>query len=220
MDGVSKQPENRPAEGPDHIGPWTRLSGREIYDNPWIRVREDQVLRPDGSPGIYGTVHFKNVAVAVVPIDADGHVILVGQHRYPFDRYFWELPEGGCLPDRETPDQAAVREVREETGYTASRWDSLGTLELSNSVTDEYGHLYLARDLRPGPQEQDGTEKITVKRVPFAEAWRMAMEGELTESLTVAALSRAKYFLDREAAAAAPGAAEAGAPRNRPPGAG
>ncbi|MEO6098667.1 MAG: NUDIX hydrolase [Fibrobacteria bacterium] len=196
MDGASK----RPVEGRDYIGPWTRISGREVYDNAWIRVREDQVLRPDGLPGIYGTVHFKNVAVAVVPIDEEGNVILVGQHRYPFDRYFWEVPEGGCLPDRETPDQAAVREVREETGFLASRWDSLGTLVLSNSVTDEYGHLYLARDLRPGPQEHEGTEKITVKRVPFAEAWRMAMEGELTESLTVAALSRAKYFLDREAA--------------------
>ena len=75
--------------GPVNVGPWTRLSSRVFYENPWIRVREDQVLRPDGSPGIYGLVHFKNLAVAVVPIDADGKVILVGQHRYAFDRHFW-----------------------------------------------------------------------------------------------------------------------------------
>jgi 8-oxo-dGTP pyrophosphatase MutT (NUDIX family) len=180
------------------IGPWTRLSRREVYDNPWIRVREDQVLRPDGLPGIYGVVHFKNIAVAVVPLDSEGRVIMVGQHRYPFDRYFWEVPEGGCPIGEETPETAAARELREETGYTASRWDYLGTLELSNSSTDEIGHLYLARGLAPGPSRPDGTESLAIKHIDFREAHRMAMEGELTESLTVAALARAGHFLDRE----------------------
>ena len=185
-------------DAPGKIGPWTRLRRREVYDNPWIRVREDEVLRPDGSPGIYGTVHFKNIAVAVVPIDAQGRVILVGQHRYPFDRYFWELPEGGCPEGREEPLDSAKRELREETGFSAARWDYLGTLELSNSCTDEIGHLYLARDLTPGPQHTDADEQLAVKAMDFREAWRMAMEGELTESLTVAALARAAHFLDRE----------------------
>jgi 8-oxo-dGTP pyrophosphatase MutT (NUDIX family) len=190
------------ADGPpEKIGPWTRLRRREVYDNPWIRVREDDVLRPDGSPGIYGTVHFKNIAVAVVPIDAQGRVILVGQHRYPFDRYFWEIPEGGCPEGREVPLDSAKRELREETGYTAARWDYLGSLELSNSCSDEIGHLYLARDLSPGPQDADADEQLEVKALDFREAWRMAMEGELTESLTVAALARAGHFLDREAGA-------------------
>jgi 8-oxo-dGTP pyrophosphatase MutT (NUDIX family) len=184
------------------IGPWTRLSGRDTYDNPWIRVREDQVLRPDGRPGIYGVVHFKNIAVAVVALDAQGQVILVGQHRYPFDRYFWEVPEGGCPEGKEEPIDAAKRELREETGYSAARWDYLGSLALSNACSDEIGHLYLARDLAPGAQQLDGNEQIAVKHVPFAEAWRMAMEGELTESLTVASLARARHFLDKESAAA------------------
>lgn len=185
---------------PEKIGPWTRLRSRAIYENPWIRVREDDVLRPDGSPGIYGTVHFKNIAVAVVPIDAQGRVILVGQHRYPFDRYFWEVPEGGCPEGREKPEEAAVRELREETGYVAGRWDYLGALVLSNACSDENGHLFLARDLTPGAQDPDADEQLAVKAVDFQEAWRMAMEGELTESLTVAALARARYFLDRESA--------------------
>lgn len=205
MDGESGDP------GPGKVGPWTRLSSRMVYENPWIRLREEQVLRPDGSPGIYGLVHFKNIAVAVVPIDADGKVILVGQHRYPFDRHFWEIPEGGCPEGKEPPAEAAARELREETGYIAARWDYLGTLELSNSVSDEFGHLYLARDLTPGPPHQDPTESIEVRRMDFTEAWRMAMEGELTESLTVAALSRAKYLLDREAAAGKAREAAAGA---------
>jgi 8-oxo-dGTP pyrophosphatase MutT (NUDIX family) len=191
MDGAS--------DPPDKIGPWTRLSGRELYDNPWIRVREDQVLRPDGTPGIYGTVHFKNIAVGVVPIDEDGRVILVGQHRYPLNRYSWEIPEGGCPIGGETPLEAAARELREETGFTAARWDYLGGLELSNACTDEVGHLYLARELTPGPQQPDPTEDIAVKRMDFRDAYRMAMEGGFTESLSVVALARAAYLLDREA---------------------
>jgi 8-oxo-dGTP pyrophosphatase MutT (NUDIX family) len=182
----------------DRIGPWTRLSGRDIYDNPWIRVREDQVLHPDGSPGIYGTIHFKNIAIGVVALDPQGRIILVGQHRYPFDRYFWEVPEGGCPIGRETPEAAAARELREETGFSAARWDYLGALELSNSTTDETAHLYLARDLSPGPSDPEASEEIAVKRIDFREAFRQAMEGGITESITVAAIARAKHFLDRE----------------------
>ena len=184
----------------DKIGPWTRLSSREIYENPWIHVREDQVLRPDGAPGIYGVIHFKNLAVGVVPIDSQGHVILVGQHRYPRDYYSWEIPEGGCLIGKESLEAAAERELREETGYKASRWDYLGEMVLSNSTTDEVAHFFLARELTPGPTQLDGTEVIRVKSTPFEEAHQQAMEGAITESLTVGALARAKYFLDQEKA--------------------
>lgn len=182
----------------DKFGPWTRLTSREIYANPWIRVREDQVLRPDGSQGIYGVIHYKNLAVGVVAIDAQGRVILVGQHRYPLDYYSWEIPEGGCPIGAETLEAAAERELREESGYTASRWDYLGSMVVSNSTSDETAHFYLARDLTAGPTEPDETEDLAVKLMDFTEAHRQAMEGELTESLTVAALARARHFLERE----------------------
>lgn len=181
----------------DRIGPWIRLSSRPIYDNPWIKVREDQVLHPDGKPGIYGVVHFKHRAVAVVPVDAQGRVILVGQWRYPLDTHSWEIPEGGC-PEGEDPLAAARRELKEETGCEAARWDYLGPVALSNSATDETGHIYLARDLTEGEPEPEGTEQLTVKTVAWEEAWRMAMEGEITDILTVAALARARHALDRE----------------------
>ncbi len=188
----------KPSSEPIKIGPWTRLSSRLIYENPWISLREDQVLRPDQSPGIYGVVHYKNLAVGVVAIDERDQVILVGQHRYPLDCYCWEIPEGGCLIDKETIAEAAVRELREETGFTAKRWDYLGEFVLSNSTTDEVGHLFLARELIAGPMALDETEEIEVKTLDFLEAFRQAMKGELTESLTVAGLARAKYFLDEE----------------------
>ena len=188
------------SDGPGvKIGPWTRLSSREVYANPWIQVREDQILRPNGSPGIYGVVHMRNISVGVVPIDARGRVVLVGQHRYTMDAYTWELPEGNANPGEGSMQEAAARELREETGFSAARWDFLGLIQISNSVTDDIGHLFLARDLTEGNAEPDPTEDLAVKVVDLAEAHRMAMEGELTESLTVAGLARAVHFLDQEA---------------------
>src|SRR5262245_61579297 len=129
--------------------PWTRLSRRTTYENPWITVYEDQVLRPDGQPGIYGMVHFKNLAVGVVALDDQDRVLLVGQYRYTLDRYSWEIPEGGA-PAGEEPLAAAQRELREETGCTASRWRELLRAHLSNSVSDELAILFLAQDLSAG----------------------------------------------------------------------
>lgn len=179
------------------LGPWTCLSTRPIYENPWIKVREDQVLRPDGSPGLYGVVHFRNLAVAVVPVDSQGRVILVGQYRYPLALYSWEIPEGGC-PEGEDPLVAAARELREETGCTAARWDYLGSVALSNSATDETGRLYLARELTQGKADPEETEDLAVKTVSWEEAYRLAMEGETLDVMTVAALARARHLMDRE----------------------
>jgi 8-oxo-dGTP pyrophosphatase MutT (NUDIX family) len=186
----------KPSSG-DKIGPWTRLSSRKVYENPWISVREDQVLHPNGDPGIYGVVHFRNLAVGVVPLDAQGRVIMVGQYRYAMNGYAWEIPEGGA-PEGTTAEATAARELREETGFTAGRWDYLGCLALSNSATDEVAHLFLARDLVPGPDAPEASEELAVKTVGFEEACRMALEGELTESLTVVGLLRARHFLALE----------------------
>lgn len=167
--------------------PWIRRSRRVVYDNPWITVQHDEVTRPDGQPGIYGVVHFKNRAIGIVARDAEGRVVLVGQHRYPLDRYSWEIPEGGGLVD-DDPLLAAQRELREETGLSAARWTELGKAHLSNSVSDEEAIYYLAEELTQGEAEPEGSEELALRWVAFEEALRMVHAGEITDSLSLIAL--------------------------------
>jgi 8-oxo-dGTP pyrophosphatase MutT (NUDIX family) len=174
-----------PADLPN---PWTTLSRRLIYENPWIALREDQVLRPDGQPGIYGVVHFKNRAIGVLPVEDDGSIWLVGQYRYPFGRYSWEIPEGGGSLD-EPPETTARRELQEETGLVAGHLERLPILiHLSNSVSDEEGLLFRATQLHPGLSNPGGDEQLHVRRVAWEEAWAMLMRGQITDSLSVVAL--------------------------------
>jgi 8-oxo-dGTP pyrophosphatase MutT (NUDIX family) len=178
----AKNPLN--AEG----NPWHTLSIREVYDNPWIRVTHREVINPAGKPGIYGLVHFKNLAIGVVPIDEEGYTWLVGQYRYTIDRYSWEIPEGGC-PLGADPLEAAKRELKEETGLSAVHWSCIVELfHTSNSVTDEAGMVFVARDLTYGEAEPEDTEQLQVRRLPLAEAIDMVMRGEITDSLSMIAL--------------------------------
>ncbi len=171
----------------DLSNPWQTLSSRPVYENPWIAVREDQVLRPDGLPGIYGVVHFKNRAIGVLAVDTDGAIWLVGQYRYPLHAYSWEIPEGGS-PATESPEETARRELREETGLTAGKLELVATAHLSNSVSDEMGYVFRATELTEGADEPEGTERIAVRKVAWDEAWRMLKEGEITDSLSVFAI--------------------------------
>ncbi len=168
--------------------PWEKVSTRVVYDNPWIRVREDEVVRPDGQPGIYGVVHFKNVAVGVLAVE-DGMLYLVGQCRYPLERYSWEIPEGGC-PEGGDPLEAARRELAEETGLRARLWTKLGEAHLSNSVSDELAVWFLAEGLEQGEQRPEGTERLQVRRVSLEEALRMVGAGEITDALSVMAIQQ------------------------------
>ena len=140
-------------------GPWTILSAKDVYENPWIRLTHHEVLTPAQTPGIYGLVHYKNLAIGVMPVDAEGHTYLVGQYRFPLDAYSWEIPEGGGAAGID-PLESAARELREETGLTARHWRKLLEADLSNSVSDERAVAYVAWGLTPGESEPEATEEL------------------------------------------------------------
>jgi len=164
--------------------PWKTLSGKLVYENPWIRVDEYQVINPSGNPGIYGKVSFKGRAVGIIPVDAEGNTWLVGQYRYTLNEYSWEIPMG-AVPFTETYEEGALRELKEETGLIANRLDFLCKIHTSNSVTDEVGMVYVATELTEGATEFDDTEDIKVKKLPFKEALEWVMDGRITDSLSV-----------------------------------
>ena len=174
--------------------PWKTNSTKVAYENPWIKITHNEVTDPSGNAGIYGKVHFKNIAVGILPIGENGDTWLVGQFRYTLDQYSWEIPEGGC-PNGTDPLDTAKRELKEETGIEAKEWTQLFDLHTSNSVTDEYGVVYLAKDLEFGASELESTEDIIVKRVSFEEAYEMVLKGEITDLISVTAIM--KYQLMR-----------------------
>ncbi len=156
--------------------PWTILSARQEYDNPWISVTEYAVLNPSGRNGIYGKVHFKNIAIGILPLDKDLNTYLVGQFRFPIDKYSWEIPAGGGPLD-EDPLESAKRELLAETGLVAHSWTILMEMHLSNSVSDECSIIYLARDLEQYESSPEETEQLAVKKLPFEEIYQMVEEG-------------------------------------------
>lgn len=175
-------------------GPWRQLDQQLVYQNPWISVTHENVLTPAGTEGIYGVVHFKSHAVGVVPVDDEGRVWLVKQFRYTLNQYSIEIPEGGS-PLADDMLETARRELREETGLTASEWTHLLDLHTSNSVTDESGVIYLAQGLVEGDTEPEATEDIEVLRVPLAEAIDWIFAGKITDSLSIMGLLAAERRL-------------------------
>jgi 8-oxo-dGTP pyrophosphatase MutT (NUDIX family) len=173
--------------------PWTITSSEEKYDNPWINVVEHQVINPSGGKGIYGKVHFKNLAIGIIPIFENGDTILVGQYRFPLNAYSWEIPEGGGIIGIE-PLESAKRELLEETGLSATSWSHLLEMHLSNSVSDELAIIYLAEELIQGEAMPEETEQLQLKRIPLTQAFEMVMKGEITDSMSVAALLKLKLM--------------------------
>lgn len=169
--------------------PWNKLDSRLVYDNPWIRVEEHRVLNPSGLESLYGKVSFKNRAVAILAIDDDHRLYLVGQHRYTLDEYSWELPMGGA-PRAEPSLAAAQRELREETGIRAENWVELMRLHPSNSVTDEVALVYLATGLSHGAAAPEPTEDLAVRRLGLDEAVAWVMDGRITDAISAAGILR------------------------------
>ena len=174
--------------------PWQTLSTRLEFENPWFAITTHDTIAPDGSRPRYGKISFKNRAVAILPLDDSQHTWLVGQWRFPLGEYSWELPMGGA-PRDEPLESAASRELKEETGLTATRLALILKMHTSNSVTDEEGYVFLAEGLTPGAPEFDETEELEIRRLPFSEALAMVMDGRITDGISVAGILKLARIL-------------------------
>ncbi|WP_184545179.1 NUDIX domain-containing protein [Mucilaginibacter sp. FT3.2] len=177
--------------------PWKITSQKSIYNNPWIGLTEYQVINPSGNPGIYGKVHYKNLAIGVLPLDEELNTYLVGQYRFTIDQYSWEMPEGGG-PEGTDPLESAKRELLEEAGLKASQWTEIQRLHLSNSVSDELSIIYVARGLTQHEAEPEDTEQLIIKKIPFAQMYQMVCNGEITDAMTVAAVLKVQLLLSEK----------------------
>ncbi len=157
-----------------HNGPWIIKSSRQVYKNPWIDVQEDQVIRPDGTPGIFATIQMKH-GVSVLAMDGQGKVYLTEEFRYVLGTKSMEVVSGGVEPQK-LPVEAGKRELREELGIEAEEWIDLGYVNPFTSVVHSPGYLFLARKLRFTAQQREGTEIIRVLKMPFYKAVELVME--------------------------------------------
>lgn len=172
----------------EHLNnPWKVLGKKHVYDNPWVTVEEFNVLNPSGGKGIYGRVHFKNLALGIIPVDDELNTWLVGQYRFPLDEYSWEIPMGGG-PIGIDKLVSAQRELKEETGLIAAKWTEILRIHTSNSVTDEEGFVFLAEGLTQSTTEFEETEQLEIRKLPLMQAIDMALNGEITDSLSLAGL--------------------------------
>jgi 8-oxo-dGTP pyrophosphatase MutT (NUDIX family) len=157
-------------------------------------VQHNEVLNPSGKPGIYGVVHFKNLAIGVIPLDKDNNTWIVGQYRYALNQYSWEIPEGGGKIGVD-PLDSAKRELLEECGLIAHKWEKIMEMHLSNSTTDEHSLVYVARDLEYTESEPEETEQLIIKKIPFEELYQMVKRGEVTDGISVAAVLKVKLMM-------------------------
>jgi 8-oxo-dGTP pyrophosphatase MutT (NUDIX family) len=174
---------------------WKQLTTRIAYANPWIRVVEDQVLRPDGVEGIYGVVELHNPAVWIVALTDADEVLMVNIHRYTVGESL-EVPAGGT--DGQDPQEAAARELAEETGHTASSWEQVGFFNSLNGLCRAPGYVFVARDLSPIESHSMQEEGITeIRRVPWSGLHDLLASGAVTDAESLCALTLASIALKR-----------------------
>lgn len=174
----------------DHADPFTTVSSTIAYENAWIKVEHQEVIRPGGNPGVYGIVHFANRAVAIMPVEENGDVWLVGQWRRPLNAWSWEIPEGG-VPFDEDLEAGARRELEEEAGLIAGTVIKVLEFDVSNCVSNEQGTGYIAYHLTKGMCAPDPTEVLALRRIHFTQLLVEIDEGLIRDGPTLVTVLRA-----------------------------
>jgi ADP-ribose pyrophosphatase len=180
----------------ENKNPWQSIKSEVKYDNPWIKVIENDIINPSGNKGIYGVVSFKNLAIGIVPLDENYNTWIVGQYRYPLNKYSWEIPEGGG-PLNIPPLESAKRELMEEVGLKAETWINIHEFNTSNSCTDEHSIIYVAKGLSEHEATPEESEQLTIKKIPFDELYQMVIDNKIMDSLTIIAVFKTKYLIDK-----------------------
>jgi 8-oxo-dGTP pyrophosphatase MutT (NUDIX family) len=188
---MSKERSSHPTDAPD--SPWRTVGAREIYRNPWLSVTEYAVIRPDGQPGIYGVVDPGDNAT-VVALDEQLRLLLLRDFVYPLQTWAWALPSG-MVEAGEAPDLAAARELREEGGLVAARWDELGAFWTTPGIAAQTSHLFLARDLTPVAAQPEPTEVITRRWLALDDALALCAAGAIRHAPAALALHLARAHL-------------------------
>ena len=178
----------------ENINPWITLDTKEVYDNPWLKITQSDVLNHNGNPGIYGVVHFKNLAIGILPLDNEGYTWIVGQYRYPLNEYSWEIPEGGGKIGVD-PLISAQRELSEETGIVAQKWTKIQEFNTSNSCTDELSILYLAQDLTFNQAHPDDDELLAIQKINICDLYQKVITSQIKDSLTVVAVYKVAQLI-------------------------
>jgi 8-oxo-dGTP pyrophosphatase MutT (NUDIX family) len=180
------QREDRKSARNDPPNPWQTVGGGEVFDCPYFRVRSDLVRHGGRPERTYTSIRFKNAGVTVVPIDREGCTTLVGQHRYVFNSFAWEVPGGAA--DLNAPTESARSELQEETGYVADHWLHILSTAASPANSDERSNGFVAWGLHQGPAQPEAEELIVPRRLPFSEAVGLVLSGKIVHAASGALL--------------------------------
>ncbi|MBP6788631.1 MAG: NUDIX hydrolase [Candidatus Promineofilum sp.] len=166
--------------------PFQTVASHIAWSCPWYRVRQDEIITPDGQPGVYNVIE-KADAVWIVPVTPKGEVLMVYQYRYTINEWCWEVPAGSVKPGQ-TPEEAACEELAEEVGGRGGEWQTIGRFFLANGICNEIGHIFLATGVATGDTHHEAAEVMHVHRMPVSRALAMARAGEISDGPSALAL--------------------------------
>ena len=165
---------------------FTTLSSRTAWSCPWFNIRQDEILMPDGTPGIYNVVE-KADSIWIVPVTTDGNIVLIRHYRYTIDNWCWEVPAGGVKVGQ-TLEEAAQEELREEVGGYSTNWSNIGSLYTANGFCNEVGHIFLAKEVQLGQSEHESAEIIEIHQRSIREVLEMARRNLISDGSSALAI--------------------------------